>query len=358
MNHVKTAMCSNGKIIWCIDTRGVLYEIDKYNNTIKFLYWIDEIKDDSSLKFPLMRYVNGKLIIAPYCGQSFWSYDIKDGRAEHLTDEFDKANYRSFYDYGNSIFFIDAYTNNVAVYDKNNCSIKVKKLNCQERSGSLVGVSGGCRVATGENTIYHALYGTNIIREIRLDDLSVREITLAPKISLALSYKMNDSLILILTSGEICKEKNGEIIKLTMPHNAAKCSGEEVPYHCWARVSEGLILSPCYMNMVILCSDSGVKNIYTVSDESSVAGQHGIVPCCGMEESVFVGCFPIYKDELYEFNVKTGKVNKYTLSNNTNGKKTEELLRKKMARNQTIITEKQLFEDGFCITLRDFLSML
>lgn len=351
MNYLYNAMCCNEEKIWCIDAKGVLYEIDKRNDVIKLVHWIEELEDDVRLKFSVMCYADGNLILAPCCGQSFWLYNVQTGCAERLT-EAENETYANFYDFGNQIFFIDTSVSKIVIYNKNNCNLQKETINSRIVSKIDTRVTrGGYTLKKGEDTVYQSIFGTNKIYQICLKNLSVREKSFRLDLRVALAHKIEDVLVYVLTNGEIWQEKDEEIVQLKMPDGAKMSADPYAPYHYWTRAGGGLVLLPCDMNMVLLYKDSEIRNIYTSSNRTNAMGQMGIYPCCSTGYSSFVG-FPRYEDVLYEFDLTKQAVEKHILRVDVSNGEAAKCIALKTKKLQ------EIYEGDFDITIKELVDII
>lgn len=296
------SMCSNGNLIWGIDNKGVIYEIDISKTIIRLVHWIEGIDDENNHKFPVMCYYNGTIIIAPSKGQRFWMYDPEKREITGLSKE-SPDSFVNYYESKDSIFFIGREGNRIAVYDKKNRSIEINEiLDVNNTHISDYETRGGCVLDSAENRIVSFTYGSSVIYEIDIRNGIRVENKIDLKKSIAFAHIFADSILIVTTDGRFWKKKENDLTELVMPSEAIKC--ENAPFHYWTKLPDGLVFMPCAMNMVLKYTNDNleVEKVCSTSVEMNSSGHRGIFPCCAYDKNKMFG-MSRYEDCFYEIDV-------------------------------------------------------
>ena len=345
MIYYLNAICSNKDKIWGIASDGLIYEINMQNKTMEMVHWISEIDESKDFKFPIMLYVNDRIIIAPNIGNKFWLFNpfIRDSvcLSDICTDSFS-----DYYECDDKIYFIGRNCTSIAIYHKNECNIEVKKLFENNDYVAQAETRGGCILDKKDNEICSFVYGAKQIDVLNLADNLQKVKTIKFKQPVAFAHIIDNDLIIVTVDGKFWLENNGTLQKITMPSKANKC--KSAPFHYWMRINGGIIFMPCGMNMILFYKD---REIVDISSSSTEYGQCGIYPCCKYYDNKIVG-FPRYEDCLYEIDIENKIIKKFVLSVTANQEITTRFVHRQSEQGCIIVEN----ENG--ISLNNFLQAI
>ena len=296
------SMCSNGNLIWGIDNKGVIYEIDIKKTVIRLVHWIKGINDENNHKFPVMCYCEGVIIIAPSKGQRFWMYDPENRINTSLSNE-SPDSFVNFYESKECLFFVSREGSRIAVYDKRKKCIEINEIHeINSAHISEYETRGGCVLDNSESRIVSFVYGTNVIYEMDLKNGFRVENKIYMNKPIAFAHKFVDSILAVATDGSFWRKRENDISELVMPTEAAKC--DNAPFHYWTKIEDSLVFMPCAMNMVLKYKngDLKVEKICSTSVEINDSGHRGIFPCCSFGNNKMFGMSK-YEDSFYVIDI-------------------------------------------------------